>query len=163
STPPWRSAARSRRTDMGVTDGAAATRHIWSLLSTRASQAEDSGPGPVGSDDALCDEGDRGGLRVDRQASLDGLLGGAPVVHRMSLAKGQVRDDVVEPAAEGRVIREGAVDVRGQGAKGSGVARTEPEHLLAKPVGVAELEAERAHGGEQTLEFGEFGGADHGR
>jgi hypothetical protein len=54
----------------------------------------------------------------------------------------------------------GLNDAPGQGAEGAGVAWGEPEHLLAEPAGVIELETELADGREQVLKLRECCRAD---
>jgi hypothetical protein len=80
---------------------------------------------------------------VDRQVSLDGMLGGTQIVQAMSMADGQVRDDDIQPAFIRRERGKRLVDAVGQGAERSGFARAEPEHVLTEPVCVVELEADR--------------------
>jgi hypothetical protein len=73
-------------------------RYEWSW---ELCQVEGGGPGPPARGGLLSHQGDGGRVGVDRQVRLDGLLGIAQVVHGMSVADGQVGDDVVELALEG--------------------------------------------------------------
>jgi hypothetical protein len=85
-------------------------------------------------------QGDRGGLCVDGQVGPDGHLGGTQVGHRVAVADGQVQGGVAELALVRREGGKGLDDAPGQGAERTGVARGEPEHLVAEPVGVIKLE-----------------------
>lgn len=89
-------------------------------------------------------QGDGGGACPDRQAWLDGILGGAQVVQRVPVADGQVRYDLVVLALKRRKVRERAENALGQLTKRARVARGEPEHFVAKPVRMVKLEAESA-------------------
>jgi hypothetical protein len=125
-----------------------------------ACQGEGGGFGPLSFNGLLGHEGDCGGLCVDGQAAPDGLLGSMQVGEGAPAADGQVGGGVAELALVWREGGKGVGDRARQGTEGAGVARGEPEHLIAEPGGAIELEAERAERREQVLKPGELRRAD---
>jgi hypothetical protein len=72
----------------------------------------------------LSHQRDLGGVSVEGQVRLDGLLGGPQVGHEMPLGDGQMGDDVAELALERREGGEGLVDSLGQGAERTRITRS---------------------------------------
>jgi hypothetical protein len=75
-------------------------RHLVMSWPWALCQGEGGSLSPVPSGGLLGHHGDCDALCVDGQVRLDGLLGGAQVFQEMSVADGQVGDDVVELAFE---------------------------------------------------------------
>ena len=95
---------------------------------------------------------DLGGGRVDGQAGTDRLGGGAQGLRPAEMADGQVRDHHGVLPAIRRAARKRGEHHTGQGAERRGIARAEPDDLLAEPADPVQRELERREPGEQPAQ-----------